>query len=534
MCKIKKAASVLLSLILIFSLFSFQTLADGASVTADSGVQMLEAEFTVNVKFEQEKLGSLSDANVTYDSNRLKLVSVSSAEGGVANSDKAGNIILSYFDPTGVGATNSVSFQIKFKAIATGDAKISTKGIVENADFTANSSQSKSLTVTIKEKQKLSDNANLKTMYLSNDIPLSPEFSKDITTYNIKVENSVEKVLINAVQEDADAKISYGGSTKMKVGENQRWVLVTAPSGAQKKYVINITRAAPDQVENPDDENNQTKNPYEVVIDEKTWIINKEYTEDIIPSGFTVSSAVIDGVELPVLKSDVTSEIVVFAVCGEESGYFKLNELTGAFAVYRIVGAEDTSGVDDNPSLPQVNEITLSPDTQGKYVLLNIEDNLILPDGYYKTTARIGGFDLTVIKYNDSLFSDFLIVYAQAENGTKEFYRIDAATGSMQRFPEFSRDQREAVVMANGTFVTKFIALSNMEKLMICALLLFGVLVIILVICLIIKLVKAHRDSVEIMEFDELDDYEDDFDDEESEETADFPEDEIEESEDEE
>ncbi len=498
MLKIKKLMSVLVVIALVCSAFIFSVSADSATISVNSKSQMLNSEFTVTVKYEQTKLGALSDASVTYDSNRLQFVSVTSSLGS-ANNDAPGNIGLYYVDQTAVGSSNSVSFDIKFKAIAEGDAKISTKGTLETADLSTESTQSNNITISIQDKSKLSGNANLKSMVLSDDIPLVPAFNKDVTTYNISVDNSVEKVLINAVAEDKDAKIAYGGSTKMKVGDNQRWVIVTAPNGTQKKYTVNIKRAAPGEVvENPDE---PTVNPYEVTIGEEKWILVSEYTDDIKLAGFSVSSAVVGGVELPVLKNDITQEIVVFANTADaaKSGYFTYNEITGAFGVYRIF---DTAA--------------------NRYILLDVDNNLVLPKGYYKTNANIGGYDISVIKYEDAAFADFAIVYAQGQNGTKEYYRIDTKDNSLQRFPEFVAALEEAKNMTNGTIVTKFIALTNMEKLMVVAAVLAALLSVTLIVIIVVRLIRAaaYRDPDEIDEFDDLDDLDelDDFEDEEEEE----------------
>lgn len=482
MLKIKKLLSVLLVVVIIASFGVITASAESVKVTASTATPTLNSEFSVTVTFSGSGLGSI-DATIKFDSNRLQIVNVPSG----ANNSGTGEILISHF---GSEAFTSKAFDFKFKAIAEGDAKISVASSeVWTFDTSTKYTPSGSTTVKVVDKSKLSGNANLKSMILSNDIPLNPAFNKDITTYNVTVENSVEKVLINAAAEEKGANVAYGGSTKMKVGDNQRWVTVTAPNGTQKKYTINIKRLAPDEVIS--DPNTPTVNPYEVKIGEQTWVLVSEYTDEIKLGGFTVASAMINEFELPVLKSETTGEIVVFArLVGEEgkTAYFTFNSLTGEFKEYRLYNA-----------------------AAGTIVLLPFESNLVLPNGYYKANATVGAYNIEVIKYNDAVFADFVIVYAQSSLGNKEYYRIDLKDNSVQRLPDFASKLEKAQSMANGTVITRFIALSNTEKIMICAIALAVVLLIVLIVILIIRLVRgiAYRQADEITDLDELEELED-------------------------
>ncbi len=511
MLRMKKLLSVLLVSIMLVSLFNFFVSAEGVTIKVDSKEKRVDTEFSVTVKFEMEKLGALSDATINYDANRLKFLSASSPNGGVANKDTDGNIILSYFDATGVGSTNEVTFEIKFKAKAVGDAKVSAKGIVENADFSANASLSKAATVKILSEIQLSDNANLKSLVLSNDLKFTPEFNGDVTEYTVDVDNSVEKVLINAVQEDHEAKVTYGGSTKMKVGKNQRWVIVTAPDGTQKKYTLTINRAAPESsTEKPNEE--PEDNPYEVEIDGEKWLLAEEYPEKIIPEGFTESSARVNGVELPLLKSDTSNALLVYAIKGEESTYFLYNSLTGIFSAYLTEQPDEKPQETPENNVGDSQKVVLDSNILGKKALLELPADIAIPRGYYKDTVSINNHDLSVIKYDDPAFCDFIIVYAQTESATKEYFRIDVKNGTMQRFPEMNPLLESAKLMASGSIVKRFVGLSNNEKIMVCVTLLALAIILALVVILVIKIARAYayKKEQEMLEFEEFMDYEED------------------------
>lgn len=480
MNKIKKLLVCVLSLVTLLSCFSLTVSAAAkTSVSLSSHTINVGEQLKVTVTFNADEVFYGASGYLQYNPEVLEH-NPSNTSDSKFGADVAKMVAE--------GGSNKTSVTLTFTAKKSGSSNLRVYGCTYAIDeeFPLDGT---STSVNVIDKSKLSGNANLKSMILSNDIPLNPAFNKDITTYNVTVENSVEKVLINAAAEENGANVAYGGSTKMKVGDNQRWVTVTAPNGTQKKYTINIKRLAPDEVIS--DPNTPTVNPYEVKIGEQTWVLVSEYTDEIKLGGFTVASAMINEFELPVLKSETTGEIVVFArLAGEEgkTAYFTFNSLTGEFKEYRLYNA-----------------------AAGTIVLLPFESNLVLPNGYYKANATVGAYNIEVIKYNDAVFADFVIVYAQSSLGNKEYYRIDLKDNSVQRLPDFASKLEKAQSMANGTVITRFIALSNTEKIMICAIALAVVLLIVLIVILIIRLVRgiAYRQADEITDLDELEELED-------------------------
>lgn len=95
--------------------------------------------------------------------------------------------------------------------------------------------------------QTLSANANLKELHLNVE-GLSPAFQKTVTRYNLIVENDISQININAIPEEANAKVSVTGNTNLNVGVNEVVITVTAPDGkSTKRYVIEVTKT-----QNPD------------------------------------------------------------------------------------------------------------------------------------------------------------------------------------------------------------------------------------------------------------------------------------------
>lgn len=477
--KLKKLLSVLLAIVIIASMGVITASAETVKIATETRNPTMNAEFTVTITFSGAKLGSI-DAAVSYDANRLQLVSVAAD----SSNPSKGEIVISHYNASGF---SSKSFEYKFKAIAEGEAKVAVKySEVWSADASTKYTPNGSTVITITDKSKLSGNANLRAFALSDEIPLNPAFDKDITTYNVEIDNSIEKVLLNAIAEDINAKITYGGSTQMKVGDNQRWVVVTAPNGTQKKYTVNIKRAAPDG-----ESGDIPVNVYEVQIGGKPWTVVSEYTDDLILPGFTVGSTTINGFELPALKSENTQDVLVYAKPqGEESGgaYFIYNPLTAVFKEFRLYSSNTNS-----------------------LILLDVDSSIALPHGYYKATANIGGYDVAVVKYEGEEFADFAIVYAQTSLGNKEYYRIDLKENTAQRLPEFAAALEKAAAMERGTIITRFTALSLYEQIMVCAVGFALLLAVALIIVLLIRLVRgvAYKKSQEVNDLDELEEFDD-------------------------
>lgn len=483
---LKKISIITVCVALIACALSVSAFAAGSvSVKANNQSPSVGAEITVTVSYKADEAMLSLGGWLQYNSEVLEYVSVA---GAVATSKGTGT----YEFATSVSnqATHDVTFTFKAKKIGQSTVKAYNCKYVP-ASFQEISVADNSTTINVADKTSttLSGNANLKSLYLSNSIPLNPAFNKDTTTYNIQVDNSVTKVLVNAQPEVEGARIDVVGSSEMKVGANQRTIVVTAPNGTQKKYVINITRAAPDGTIPADPENPDVTpaNPYEVEIGGEKWTLVSEYTEDIILNGFKAASAIINSTELPVLKNEATGAVVVYAKAGTEeepkAKYFTYQEITGTFAEYRFING--AAGI----------------------VILDFDSALAAPAGYTKTTATVMGFTAEVMAYVDPAFANYVIVYAETLGGIKDYYRIDTLNGTIQLSPEFAAAVKNTVASGeSGNVITRFALLSAMEKAMIGAVVLAVLVVIAIIIILIVKLARNGKPQI-IEDFDELEEF---------------------------
>jgi hypothetical protein len=70
----------------------------------------------------------------------------------------------------------------------------------------------------------------------------------------------------------------------------------------------------------------------------------------------------------------------------------------------------------------------------GRYKLLEPGSDIIAPDGYIKTRLIISDISFTAYSPKDDLDSEFLLVYAENEEGVAGFYSYDRNEKTMQRY----------------------------------------------------------------------------------------------------
>ena len=111
---------------------------------------------------------------------------------------------------------------------------------------TAENESVKKYTVTVVRKDDRDSNNNLSSLTIDSG---SLSFNKNTTTYNVKVENDIEKITISAEAESEKAKVTGAGEKTLKVGSNKFVIKVTAENESVKNYTINITRQSDDEEE---------------------------------------------------------------------------------------------------------------------------------------------------------------------------------------------------------------------------------------------------------------------------------------------
>lgn len=98
------------------------------------------------------------------------------------------------------------------------------------------------------EKPEESNNKNLESITIEGGYTLSPEFSADVTEYELTVGADVDSLQIEAVAEDDKAEVKITGNDNLLMGENTIGIEVTAEDGTVRTYTINVTKGGSEEV----------------------------------------------------------------------------------------------------------------------------------------------------------------------------------------------------------------------------------------------------------------------------------------------
>lgn len=313
--------------------------ASSAKVSLSGGGTVEKGDsLTVTLKYSGATFGSAT-ARVTYDSSVLEYSSCSGAE---ANGG-GGTVILTMANGSG---TEALSCKLKFKAVKAGSTTVSVSTTdVYNIDMEELTAGSASTTVTVKSTaDKASTNADLSAMAVSSGT-LSPAFSPSVTSYKVKVPNSVTTCTVSADKADYRSSVSVTGSPNLKVGENVRKVTVTAESGKTKTYTITITREAAEGGTSGSGQygegsgsqsgsQTQENQPIETEIGGVTYIVCEDFENIEIPETFHEDAASYNDKQIPVIKSAEGNIVLGLLRPAEASGKGESGEEEAAWYFY--------------------------------------------------------------------------------------------------------------------------------------------------------------------------------------------------------
>ena len=219
---------------------------DKATISGDTGNKKLKYgmnTFKINVKSEKGTTKTytlnIKRTDARSADNNLKSLSLSSGKINFKASTTTYNVTVdSDVSKLTINATLSDSkasfvsgYEPRTVNLNNGNNKILIKVKNEREEV-------KTYTINVNRDDGRDTNADLEYLKVEEG---KVEFNKDITEYKITVENTVNKITINAKTVSSKAKVSITNPT-LVVGENKVKVLVTAENGATKEYVITVIR----------------------------------------------------------------------------------------------------------------------------------------------------------------------------------------------------------------------------------------------------------------------------------------------------
>lgn len=449
----KKLGVIITLLTLCICLMTPQMHAKAASgkttIAVSAGSLNIGQTVTVTAKALSAS-GDSAYANMvlTYDAGILEFVSCNATYGG-----GGGSISVA-----------SDSFSVTLKAISAGKASISlsaTDGVIYGTEEELDSMAGSSTSVTVKNEAAGSNTgnnnntgSNTNTAALSADNSLkaltispgtlSPAFKGSTTKYTATVDNSVTSIAVSATPVNEKATIeSVTGNTNLAVGANVVQIVVKAENGTTATYKITVTRQAAGTTgsettttggENGDDGNVDSETPEDteevdttetpvsaadVVINNTTYHIADNFTEEQIPSDFTEATVNFRGAECRGLTFNKGTISLIYLETDN------VDATTGRFFIY-----DETRDV-----VYDFMKFTAGESSYAIPLLAPLDS--VLPESYVQVSLQMPentvmtAYQLPAEDGEEA--SDFYIFYGVNQDGTEGWYQYDAAEGTYQR-----------------------------------------------------------------------------------------------------
>ena len=545
----KKLGVIITLLTLCICLMTPQMHAKAASgkttIAVSAGSLNIGQTVTVTAKALSAS-GDSAYANMvlTYDAGILEFVSCNATYGG-----GGGSISVA-----------SDSFSVTLKAISAGKASISlsaTDGVIYGTEEELDSMAGSSTSVTVKNEAAGSNTgnnnntgSNTNTAALSADNSLkaltispgtlSPAFKGSTTKYTATVDNSVTSIAVSATPVNEKATIeSVTGNTNLAVGANVVQIVVKAENGTTATYKITVTRQAAGTTgsettttggENGDDGNVDSETPEDteevdttetpvsaadVVINNTTYHIADNFTEEQIPSDFTEATVNFRGAECRGLTFNKGTISLIYLETDN------VDATTGRFFIY-----DETRDV-----VYDFMKFTAGESSYAIPLLAPLDS--VLPESYVQVSLQMPentvmtAYQLPAEDGEEA--SDFYIFYGVNQDGTEGWYQYDAAEGTYQRVngnitetADSSSDDLAALQSEYDELSKKYKDAKSFSRNMI-AVIIFVLAIAVVIILNIVLFGRKKKGKDELLEDDnvELEDaeYDEDIDEDEVEDT---------------
>ena len=190
--------------------------------------------------------------------------------------------------------TNGNEINYSFSSVTINVSEATYSDIQNRSSSTTTTKKNNTTTSNNSNDEEKSDNNYLKDLTIEG-IELLPTFSKEEQNYSIEIDKDTKEITINAVAEDNNAEIEGIGKVNVNIGDKLE-VVVTAPSGERRTYIINVV-----------EKDNSEKITVKVNGKEYTIVTNKDLLTK--PDNFKETTIKINGKEVPAFinkKANIT------------------------------------------------------------------------------------------------------------------------------------------------------------------------------------------------------------------------------------
>lgn len=449
--------------------------ADGKITFTDLTVTTGE-EFSIRVKIAATS-GKIarSEMMLSYDASALEFVEGSGAQGG------AGSISLS----ATANQSETQVYTLKFKALQAGNTTITVNSqeVYDTDENIMNITHTGSSSVKVQASASYSSDAALKSLKVSPG-SLTPAFSPDVTSYSVEVGLETEKLIVDAVPNNSNAKTSISGA-ELTANEGTVVCRVTAEDGQTvKEYTISVTKTENGETTSPNEdvkEPTYTPGDMSAMVAGVTYEVAKQFDESTLPEGFEAINYSYHDVEVRAGKGLQKDLILLYLK--DEAGNGELyiyNEATDSFS-------------------PWV-EISVSAKS---IVILPIEEDVEIPDGFVEASidVNIGEDQKRTVSgwvWETDEEHQYCVFYGMNWNGDKGLYRYDFKEMTIQRYFQdpavdtgISREIYDAAITDYNSLVLDY----NIRMGVIVALIVAVALLLTIVIILAVKLAGRKKQN---------------------------------------
>ena len=384
--------------------------------------------------------GSIS---VASDSFSVTLKAIAAGKASISLSATDG-VIFSTAEELDSMAGSSTSVTVKNEAAGGNSTNNGSSGSNGNAgNGSSSGTGSNNNTGSNTNTAALSADNSLKALTISPGT-LSPAFKGSTTKYTAAVDNSVTSIAVSATPVNEKATVeSVTGNTNLAVGANVVKIVVKAENGTTATYKITVTRQAAGTTgsettttggENGDDGNGDRETPEDteevdttetpvsaadVVINNTTYHIADNFTEEQIPADFTEATVNFRGTECRGLTFDKGTISLIYLETDN------VDATTGRFFIY-----DETRDV-------AYDFMKFTAGESSYAIPLLAPFDSVLPESYVQVSLQMPentvmtAYQLPVEDGEEA--SDFYIFYGVNQDGTEGWYQYDAAEGTYQR-----------------------------------------------------------------------------------------------------
>ena len=408
MRKLRKIGAFVLSVCLLFVLFSGEALAASAKVSVSSTTGNVGSTVTVTCTATASgtAIGG-ADITLKYDPASLSVVSCSSGASGSAGS-------IYYSDCALTGGLSKLSFTVNFKILKAGAHSVSVTSaeVYEYEAVAAIATSSSGGTVTGKvptsnsgntatnEKPQNNKDTNNKLSALQvYPGTLDPIFHADTSSYTVNVSGDTTQVTISATPASSKATVSVSGGKDLKLGPNEAKVIVVAESGASRAYAITIMCGELEKIQ----------------IDGVEHTIDENFSDEQIPTGFQRKKVTYNDRQYEALTNANESLVLVNLKAGEDTSFYIYDQNEKEFYDFVQIKLSDDKYIVPLPLNKEVKEFS----------------------GCELAKLQIQGKDVEVWKLDE----EFSVAYVMNQNGENMLYRYDSVDGTFQRYVDVDIEQ---------------------------------------------------------------------------------------------